>query len=91
MTVINGILLGSSVSIALSLLAVMLSFVILGDAYPRVTHEFSALLESALIFLALTAISALSFYSILKERRSRWWWQGALWAGLAATAVHFWP
>ena len=45
--------------ILLSILAVMLIFVILGDEYPRVTHEFSALLESALIFLALTAISAL--------------------------------
>jgi len=91
LTVITGILLGSSVSITLSLAAVMLIFLILGDEYPRLAYEFSDLIKSTLIFVILTIISAASFYSLLKEWQSRWWLQIALWAALFATGFYYWP
>jgi len=91
LTVVTGILLGSSLSITLSLAAVMVIYLILGDEYPRLAYEFSALVESTLIFLGLTAISAMSFYSLLKRLGSRWWLQAALWAALAGTTTYYWP
>jgi hypothetical protein len=91
LTVVTGVLLGSSLSIMVSLAAVMLIYLILGDEYPRLADEFSALIESTLIFLGLTTISGLSFYSLLKRLESRWWLQIALWAALAATTYYYWP
>ncbi len=91
LTVVTGVLLGSSFSIMVSLSAVMIIYLILGDDYPRVAHEFSALIESTLIFLGLTTISGLSFYSLVKRLASRWWLQVALWATLAATTFYYWP
>ncbi len=91
LTVITGILLGSCLSIAFSLAAVMLVFLILGDDYPRLSHEIRPLFASFAIFTALTAISALSFYTLLKDHATRWPLQGAMWLSLAATGVYYWP
>ena len=91
LTVITGVLLGSSASITLSLAAVMLVFLIVGINDPRVAHEFNDLPAITLIFLSLTVIAALSFYSLLNGLRSRWWLQGLLWAALAAIVAYFWP
>ncbi len=91
LTVVTGVLLGSSLSIMLSLAAVMIIYLVLGDEYPRVAHEFSALIESTLIFLGLTTISGLSFYSLVKRLASRWWLQAALWAAIAGTTFYYWP
>jgi len=91
LTVVTGILLGSCLSISFSLAAVMLVFLILGDDYPRLSHEIRPLLTSFAIFTAMTAISALSFYSLLKDHAARWPLQGAMWISLFATGVYFWP
>jgi len=91
LTVITGILLGSCLSIAFSLAAVMFVFLILGDEYPRVNHEIRPLFQSFSIFTAMTIISALSFYTLLKDHAARWLWQAAMWAALAATVAYFWP
>jgi hypothetical protein len=91
LTVVTGVLLGSSLSITLSLAAVMVIYLILGDEYPRLAYEFRALIESTLIFLGLTTISGLSFYSLLKRLGSRWWLQVALWASIGVTSYYYWP
>lgn len=91
LTVITGILLGSCLSIAFSLAAVMLVFLILGDDYPRLSHEIRPLFISFAIFTVMTAISAMSFYTLLKDHVARWPLQGVMWAALAATGVYFWP
>jgi len=78
-------------SIAFSLAAVMLVFGILGDDYPRLSHEIRPLITSFVIFTAMTAISALSFYTLLKDHTARWPLQGVMWLALAATGVYFWP
>lgn len=89
--VINGFVLGSCLSIAVSLLAVMVVYIILGDEYPRIQDEFGLLLVSTLIFFGMTAISAASFYSMLINHRARHYLQLAMWAGLGLTGWYYWP
>lgn len=89
--VINGILLGSCLSIAVSLALVLLVFVIIGDDHPRLQDEFRPLLVSLSIFLGMTAISAASFYALAKRHPRRQWLQGLMWLGFVATGWYYWP
>ena len=91
LTAINGILLGSCVAITVSLAAVLVVFLILGDDYPRVQNEFDALMASLLIFIGMTAISAASFYTLLINHKFRLVAQVALWGGVVATTLYFLP
>jgi uncharacterized membrane protein len=89
--VINGVVLGSCLSIAVSLAAVMFVYMVLGDEYPRLQAEFRPLLASMLIFLAMTAISGASFYALLTNLKIRFGLQLAMWVGLAVTTWYYWP
>lgn len=91
LTVITGIVLGSCVSISVSLGAVLFIFLVLGDDYPRLDSEFSALVNSLLIFSAMTVISGLSFYSLVIRHRWRGTAQILMWLGVAATGTYYWP
>ena len=91
LTVITGILLGSCLAITVSLAAVLLVFLILGDDYPRVEHEFRPRRSRGSIFFGMTIISALSFYALLINHRARWLGQLLMWAGVAATTWYFLP
>lgn len=91
LTVITGITLGSCLSVAVSLGAVLIIFLILGDDYPRLQYEFSGLLASFAIFLVMTGISAVSFYWMLKNHAARFAAQAAMWAGLLGVGYYYWP
>jgi hypothetical protein len=91
LTAITGILLGSCVAITVSLAAVLLVFLVLGDDHPRLQHEFRPLLQSTLIFLGMTAISALSFYALVIRHRARYWAVAVMLTGLAATTWYYLP
>lgn len=91
LTVITGILLGSCLSIALSLALVVIVFLVLGDDYPRLQFEFRALVLSMLIFFVMTIISAASFYTLLIHHRWRHAAQVLLWLGVAATTWYYLP
>jgi len=91
LTVVTGILLGSSVSIAFSLAAVLVIFIVLGDDYPRLDQEYGPLLASFSIFTAMTAISAVSFYALVKHHAARWVAQAVMWAGFAGVVSYYWP
>jgi hypothetical protein len=91
LTVVTGILLGSCLSIAVSLAAVLFIFFLLGDEFPRLHYEFRALVTSLLVFMGMTAISALSFYGMLIRHPQRRIAQLLLWTGLAATIWYYWP
>jgi hypothetical protein len=91
LTVITGIEAGSCLSIAVSLAAVLFVYLILGDEYPRVRHEFKPLLASMFIFLGMTAISAVSFYAMLINHKMARLPQLAMWASLAACAYYYAP
>lgn len=91
LTVINLIILGSCFAITFSLSAVLVVVLVLGDEYPRLQAEFDSLLDSLLIFLGMTAISAASFYGLVKSHRLRFWGQAVMWLGLFATGWFYWP
>ena len=91
LTVITGVLLGSSLSIAFSLGAVLIIFAVLGDEYPRLEREFRPLLASFSIFTVMTAISAASFYSMVTRHPLRGVAQAGMWVGFAATGAYYWP
>jgi len=91
LTVITGFLLGSSLSITVSLLLVLVVFVVIGDDYPRLQREFGPLVSSLSIFLGMTIVTAGSFYSLLIRHRFRYWLQGLMWAGFVATGWYYWP
>lgn len=91
MTMITGILLGSCLSISVSLMLVLVVFLVLGDEYPRLQHEYRPLLASMTIFLGMTMISAASFYSLVVGHRARYLAQGLMWLGVAAATWYYWP
>ena len=91
LTMITGILLGSCLAISVSLALVLVVFLVLGDEYPRLQHEFRPLLISMIIFLGMTIISAGSFYSLLTRHRARYAAQALMWLGFAATGWYYWP
>lgn len=91
LTAVNLIVLGSCFAIAFSLAAVLIVVLVLGDEYPRLQAEFSPLLKSFALFLAMTAVSAASFYGLVTKHRLRLWAQAAMWLGLATTGWYYWP
>ena len=91
LTMITGILLGSCLAISVSLALVLVVFLVLGDEYPRLQHEFRPLLGSLAIFLGMTTISAGSFYSLLVRHPARFLAQGLMWLGFAGTTWYYWP
>lgn len=85
------IILGSCFAITVSLTAVIIIVLVLGDEYPRLRHEFDPLLASAAVFLGMTTISAASFYTLAKNHAVRYWIQAAMWVSLALTTWYYWP
>jgi hypothetical protein len=91
LTVVTGILLGSSFAIAASLAAVMIVFLILAGDYPRLQYEFRALTHSLLIFTGMTAAAALSFYALIKNHPRWLQTQLLMWAALAGIVIYYLP
>ncbi len=91
LTVITGILLGSCLAITVSLAAVLVVFLVFGDDYPRVQHEFGSLVSSISIFFGMTTITGLSFYALLINHGLWLWAQALMWAGVMATTWYFLP
>lgn len=91
LTAVTLIILGSCFAIMVSLGAVVIVVLVLGDEYPRLQHEFKPLLESLGIFVGMTTISTASFYALLKNHSLRYWGQVAMWGGLVLTGWYYWP
>lgn len=91
LTVITGIFLGSAASIAAGLAVVMLLFALLSGKHPQLSAEFGPLVTHTLIFLAMTAISAASFISLVKRLRWRWVSQAGMWSMLGLIVLFYLP
>ncbi len=91
LTAVNGLVLGSCLAIAISLAMVLIVFLVLGDDYPRLAGEFGSLTESLAIFTLMTAVSAASFYALVKNHRLRYVAQGVLVFCLVLTGLYYWP
>jgi len=90
LNVITLIILGSSFAIMVSLTAVIILVLILGDEYPRLQTEYPQLKESLIIFTGMTAISVLSFFALLHEHRGRYFVQAAMWASIFGIGWYYW-
>ncbi|HZD54020.1 MAG TPA: hypothetical protein VE175_13305 [Woeseiaceae bacterium] len=91
LTVITGIVLGSCLSITVSLLAVLIMFLVLGHDYPRLSVEFPAMRASVALFSGMTAVSALSFYTHVIRHKWRVPAQLLMWASLVGVGWYYWP
>ncbi|MDH4056147.1 MAG: hypothetical protein OEW73_04535 [Gammaproteobacteria bacterium] len=88
LTVVTLIILGSCFAIMVSLGAVLIVSLVHWNE-PRLQREFVPLLRSFSIFVGMTAICGLSFYSLLKNSRARYWAQAAMWAGILLTGWYY--
>ena len=90
-TVVTGIMLGTSLSIFAGLAVVGLIFLIISPETPRVAPEVGPLLRALALFFGLTAVCAVSFIGQVRTHRWRWLAQGAMWAAIAATVWAYLP
>lgn len=89
--VLLGFVLGSAAAITFGLAGVLVVFAVLRPEYPRLHEEFPALLKNLGLFAGLTAVSAASFYGLIRQTAWRRAAVTVLLAGLAAALWLFWP
>jgi hypothetical protein len=91
LTVLTGIVLGSSAATTFGLGATLIVFVVLSDETPRFREELPLLAVYLAIFVGLTALAGLSFIGQARERPWRRWAMGAMWGALAVlAAIYAW-
>jgi Co/Zn/Cd efflux system component len=91
LAVLIGIVMGSTVSIALGLVLTFVVLLLLPEARERWANEQGALLQATGITLAMAAVSAASFYGELRERQWRFGLHAALVGLMCLTAWLYWP
>lgn len=91
LTVLIGIIMGSSVAIALGLGMVLIVFLILLGERPQLRAELRPLLVAVALFLVLSALSAASFLGSLRQRPWRHLAMTGLWCGLLVVGWFYWP
>lgn len=91
LTVLLGIIMGSTVAIAFGLAMVLIIFLILGSGHAQVRAERGPLLVALGLFVPLAAVAVASFIGDLKNKRWRWVAMGAMWVGVIAVALVYWP
>ena len=87
LTVLTGIVLGSSAATAFALAATLVVFALLRDQHPQFRSELPLLAVYLTVFLGLTALAGLGFVGLARERPWWRWAQAAMWAALAALAA----
>lgn len=87
LTVLTGIVLGSSAATTFALAATLVVFALLRDEHPQFRSELPLLAVYLAVFAGLTALAGLGFVGLARERPWWRWAQGALWAALAALAA----
>lgn len=90
-TVLTGIIMGSSLSIFLGIAVTLVIFLFLGPENPSLRRELGPLSVYAAIFAALTGLSVWTFYGQLLLKRWRWWAQAALLLAIAGTVFYLLP
>ena len=90
LTVLTGIVLGSSVATTFGLAATLIVFLVLSGEHPRFRSELPVLARYVAIFVVLTTLAAFSFIGLVRERPWRAWAQAAMWAALAGLALLYW-
>ena len=91
LTVLLGIIMGSSVAMGVSLAMTAIVFVLLGDYSTRIQHEGGPLLRGLLWSWTAVAISVAAFYGELRQRPWRAWAKSAVLALVLGAGLFFWP
>ena len=91
LTILLGIVMGSTVSLAIGLLGTWIVILFLPRDAERFAPEHAALLQAIAIFVALAAASAFSFYGDLRSRAWRLRAHAASLLLLATTIWVYWP
>lgn len=90
LTVLTGIVLGSSIATTFGLGATLIVFLVLSGETPQFREELPLLSLYLSLFVALTAVAAVSFIGQARERPWRRWAQLAMWGTLAGLAALYW-
>jgi hypothetical protein len=90
LTVLTGIVLGSSAATTFGLSATLVVFLVLSGDYPEFRAELPMLALYLAIFVGLTALAATSFVGLARERPWRRRAQVAMWLTLAGLAALYW-
>jgi hypothetical protein len=90
LTVLTGIVLGSAASTTFGLAATLVVFLVLAGEQPQFRAELPLLATYLVIFSALTAVAALSFIGLARNRPWRGWAQAAMWLSLVSLAALYW-
>jgi len=90
LTVLTGIVLGSSAATTFGLAATLVVFAVLSDEHPQFRSELPLLGVYVAIFVGLTALAGVSFIGLARQRPWRRWAQAALWATLCVLAAVYW-
>jgi hypothetical protein len=91
LVVLLGIVMGSTVSIALALVLTGVVFLLLPEYGARLSEESRPLALACLLSVALAAIAATSFYGELRLRAWRLGAHAALFVSLALVLWTYWP
>lgn len=91
LTVLIGIVMGSTVAIAIGLAMVLIIFLILSGEHAQLEAEFLPLLKSAGLFTLLAGAATASFVGELRERPWRRLAQAGMVAGLLVIIWLYWP
>jgi hypothetical protein len=89
--VLLGIVMGSTVSIAVVLVMVGVVFLLMPEFAARLAEERQPLLMAGLVLLPLAGVSSASFYGELRELAWRRVAHAALLAMLAVATWSYWP
>jgi hypothetical protein len=91
LTVLTGIVLGSSAATTFGLGATLIVFLVLSGETPQFRDELPLLAGYLAIFVGLTTVAMVSFIGQARERPWRGWAQAVMWLALAAVAgLYFW-
>lgn len=90
LAVLNGIVLGSCFAISLGLFVVLFLYGLNAD-YDYIRKDIPALIGHAAWFTVAALVSAISFWSVVRERWWVWYAQAALVAALGLLVYRYWP
>ena len=91
LAVLIGIVMGSTVAIAVALAMTLTVFLLLPDQAARVDEELWPLARTLAFMTVVAAVAAASFYGELRDRHWRRLANGGLILALGATVWMYWP
>lgn len=91
MTMLNGVLLGTAVAIAIGTAVTLLIVSLLAAESQRLQGEWRPLLVTTILFTLLSGVCAVALVGHLRERAWRWIAQIGVLCALVAIVAFFWP